>query len=63
MGKNKKLRKKRKGYIAQRTSHDAKLKDELLKSRPDQGLVEFWQKEISKFDREIEKVEHRLKKR
>lgn len=62
LGKNKDIRKAIRGLDANVWKHKLKIESELLKPRPDEGLISGWKREIKAGEDRIGRLKRRLKK-
>jgi len=60
VGKNKHLREIIAGNEAQVAIHKQKIADEQVKAQPNLERIDYWEKEIGKFEREIRKYSAKL---
>lgn len=60
MGQNKDIRKRIESHKLMIAGHEAKIRDEISKTRPDQGRIELWHKQIANAQAQIEKLGRRL---
>jgi chromosome segregation ATPase len=62
MGKNRDLKKRIESLEERIREHRAKISSERRKAHPDDGLIRFWEREISNYSDEIERKYRRLRR-
>jgi hypothetical protein len=62
MGKNRDLKKRIESLEERIREHRAKIGSERRKAHPDDGLIRFWEREISNYSDEIERKYRRLRR-
>lgn len=62
MGKNRDLKKRIESLEERIREHRAKISFEKRKAHPDDGLIRFWEREISNYRDEIERKYRRLRR-
>ncbi len=63
MGERQKILRKIAGHRRHIEAHQRKIEEELMKQRPNENRIELWRKQITNAQRQIEKLERRLKQR
>lgn len=63
MGRNQEIRKKIEGHRRMVLEHRAKIESELKSSNPRRELIAYWERRIERVEREILRLEERLRRR
>ena len=62
MGERQKILKKIEGHRQHIMEHERKIEEEMAKPRPNEKRIALWHKQIANAQRQIEKLERRLKR-
>jgi len=62
MGKNRDLQRRIASLEERVREHRAKISSEKRKAHPDEGLIRFWEREISSYSEQIERKYRRLRR-